>query len=357
MWIYIINFILILLYGFLIKDKKAYVIFASVQIFLLLALRAPTVGVDLDNYSGGFSYIAGLDFGDMLSRLNLIKTAQLVHPYSYESGYVVFNWIVGFFGFNFQGLLIVHAAICTAVAGHFIYKYSEDPKISFVLFLSLGFYTYLFGILRQTLAMTVFLMAIPFIKKRKLIPYLLMCLLAFTIHRVAIIVVPLYFVYNLKITKRRYLQIGALLVAFFAISPLLARYILSPLLRILGKTSYQLQFSLNVYILIMAAMAALIFCFTSFEEFFMNNPDNNFLCWAFFLAIAIEILGCYNDVIARAMYIPYIAVIALIPNVLNRYRHSGISTMGRILLVGLAFVFMIIQLNGSKLDPYVICFA
>ena len=357
MWIYVLNFILILLYGFLFKNKKLFVTLAAVQIFLILALRAPTLGVDLDNYSGGYEYIAGLDFRDMLSRLHLVKVADLIYPYSFESGYVVFNWIVAALGFDFQGFLMVHAAITVAIVAVFIYRHSDDAPISFILFISLGFFTYLFGILRQTLAMAVFLMAIPCIKKRQPIRYLLWCLLAFTVHRAAILVVPLYFVYNLKMTKRRYVGLCAALGGLLAVSPLLAEYVLAPILELLGKSRYQLSFSLNNYILLMAGFAVLILIFTSFEDFFEKNLDNSFLCWCFLWAFAIEIMGLYNDVIARAMQIPYIAIIALIPNILKRYKHSGFSTAGRIALVGLTFVFMIMQTAGSVIDPYQTFFA
>ena len=351
MWIYIANFILILVYGFLFKNKKLFVTLAAVQIFLILALRAPTLGPDLPAYSGGYEYISTLSFGDMLSRLHLVKVADLIHPYAFESGYVVFNWIVAALGFDFQGFLMIHAAITV------IYRYSDDAPISFILFISLSFFTFLFGILRQTLAMAVFLMAIPCIKKRQPIRYLLWCLLAFTIHRAALLVVPLYFVYNIKMTKRRYVGLCVALGGLLAASPLLAQYVLAPVLELLGKSRYQLSFSLNNYILLMAAFAFLILIFTSFEDFFEKDLDNSFLCWCFLLAIAVEIMGLYNDVIARAMQIPYIAIIALIPNVLKRYKHSGFSTMGRIALVGLTFVFMLMQTSGSVIDPYQTFFA
>ena len=107
----------------------------------------------------------------------------------------------------------------------------------------------------------------------------------------------------------------------------------------------------------MLLIAVMILIFASFEELFEENPENNFLCWAFLLAIAIEIMGLYNDVIARAMYIPYVAVIALVPNVLKRYKHTGIAVIGKALVVVLLFAFMMLQLVSSPINPYIFCFA
>ena len=356
MWIYIINFVLIIAYGVFIKNKKLLVSLAAAQTFLILAFRAPTLGVDLDNYCAGFEFISELDFTDIVSRLNLIKTAELVYPFDYESGYAMANWVVGRLGFDFHGFLVIHAAFCMFSAGRFIYKYCDDPKVGFALFLSMGFFEYLFGILRQMLALAILLFAIPLIKKKKPIPYFLICLLAFTVHRVSLILVPLYFLCNIKLTKKRYMITLTGVLVLLVISPIIAKLVLEPLLRLIGKTSYSLNFSMNMQIIIMAFIAIMILLFSSFDDVY-NDPDQNMLCWMFLLALAVQIIGLYNDVVARAVYIPYIAIIALIPNVLGRYRHPGIAWIGKIALCLITLLFMMYQIHGSVITPYVTFFA
>ncbi len=361
MWIYIVNFVLLLLYGVLIKNKKLLVAISAVQLFLILALRDPLLGVDNATYKIGYDYIATLDLGDMLSRLRLISAANLGKPegletpLAFESGYVVLNWLTSAIGLDFHGFLILYAAIFVFAASKFIYDYSDSPTLSFILFVSVNFFTLSFGILRQTLALSIFLLSLPFIKKRKLIPYLLLCFLGFTIHRIAIITLPLYFVYNLTFTKRRYLYAGGALLALLAVSPLLMNYVLRPLLRLIGKSTYSLNLSFNFFILLMVAMAVAVYLFTDFEKI-MKDPGNNFLCWCFLFSIAIEIFGLYNDAIARAIYIPFIAIVALIPNVLGAYENKKLAAAGKIALIALSFAFMIYELHGNMINPYVFCF-
>lgn len=356
MLIYIAHFALILLYGFLVKDKKKLVVLASLQTFLILALRAPTLGVDLDNYSGGFEYIKTLGFGDLLSRLHLVKTAELVSPYAYESGYTVINWIIGKLGFGFHGFLVIYAGFCTFSVGRFIYKYCSEAWLGFILFVSLGFFEITFGILRQTLAMSILLFAIPLINKKKPFRFFLLCLLAFTVHRVAIILVPLYFISRIKLDLRRYVAILICELGLFAISPVLAKLVLEPLLHALGKTRYTVEFNMNMQVLLMFTIALLILLFTSFEDTIREHEDNNMLLWMFLLSLAVEVVGMYNDVVARAVYIPYMAAVALVPNVLARYRHTGVVFIGKVALTALAFVFMVYQLWGSEITPYVAFF-
>ena len=66
MWIYIINFALLLLYGIFIKNKKILVAVSAIQLFLVLALKDPLLGADNLTYKIGYEYIATLDFKDIL---------------------------------------------------------------------------------------------------------------------------------------------------------------------------------------------------------------------------------------------------------------------------------------------------
>lgn len=356
MWIYIFNFVSILLYGLVIRNKKALISVISLQLLLILSLRDPLLGVDNKLYMAAYNYISELHFSDVLSRLHLIKVAELIYPYSLESGYVLINWIVSALGFDFHGFLVLHAVFCVFALAKFVYRYSDDPTLSFVFFISFPFFSYQFGILRQTLVLALFILSIPLIKERKFLKYLAVCFLAFTIHRLGVILVPLYFVYNIKMTKKCYVRCGILLGVFFLSSPLLVKKIVIPVLILFNKLRSELELSFNWQILIMIALAVCILIFASFETQFVNNSDHNFLCWCFLYAIAIEILGMYDDVIARAIYVPYIAVVALIPNVLKRYKHLGISFIGRtILIVGL-FAFMLYSMSEDFINPYISCF-
>ena len=56
MAIYLLNFISIPIYDLLIKNKKKLVLIVSLQLFLILALRADTLGVDLDNYKQFYEF-------------------------------------------------------------------------------------------------------------------------------------------------------------------------------------------------------------------------------------------------------------------------------------------------------------
>jgi hypothetical protein len=53
-------------------------------------------------------------------------------------------------------------------------------------------------VLRGFLAFSILLFTIPYIINRKILPYLLLCLLAFSVHTTSIIFLPVYFLYGIK---------------------------------------------------------------------------------------------------------------------------------------------------------------
>lgn len=96
MTIYILNFLTLPLYGF-IFNRRTLCFIASLQMFLILAFRADTIGVDLPTYQTGFEYISGLSFEDMAVTLHFFHFADLPHLWGFESGWVVLNWLVSAF--------------------------------------------------------------------------------------------------------------------------------------------------------------------------------------------------------------------------------------------------------------------
>ena len=79
------------------------------QMFLILALRADSVGVDLTTYKEAFDYISTLTYTDVLSRIRILHTALLPHPFDMESGWMILNWLISVLGFNFRILLVICA--------------------------------------------------------------------------------------------------------------------------------------------------------------------------------------------------------------------------------------------------------
>ena len=368
MGIYIFNMLMMPLYGKL--RKKTGIVVICIQLFLILALRADSLGVDLDNYIGGYEYISQLSFLNMWSRLHLFKIAELVYPYSYESGYVLLNWLCSHIGLSFHSFLVLNAGIIVVSLYSFVKKYSNIPWISFVLFIGLGMFEYSFGILRQTIAVAILMQSAKYIKSQKLIKFLCVVLLAFTFHRVSIIFVPLYFLYKVRVTKNRMITWTFASLILMVISNFIYRSIIEKILLLIGKTRYlKADFKMNNQIILMLAIMVIIIMFI--KEKMFDNDVNKLCMWGFMCAIPIEIVGMNNDGFARSVEIFYIFVILLLPNIIYNYgKNCRVDERGKdiyrydrniyntkiiitAVLYLLVFGFMIYQFNASAIAPYI----
>jgi hypothetical protein len=360
MAIYLFNILSIPVYGFLFRNKRTFSFVAGMQLFLILACRGITVGMDLGNYLGGFQYIRSLTFLDMLSRLRLLKVATLVYPYSYESGYVVLNWLIGKLGLSFHGFLVLCAAFVIFSIIAFIYRYSQCPWISLVLFIGFGSYGYTFGILRQTLAMCIMLWCVPAAMDKKWGRFAVLAVVAFTVHRTSLLLLPLFLLKNVKINRLRIIICLCVNLVLLILAPFLYNSVIKAILLMLGKATYTVSsFQLNNQIIFMLLVVVGILLLVDMS--FFEDSVQRLILWALLLSLPLEILGMCNDVFARAVEYYFIFMYLLIPNIMptviqrlsqNQNNRKALQFLLSGLIVVCMTLLMVRGLQASPLLPY-----
>ena len=352
MYVYLINYILIGIYGIIIKDKKKLTAIIGMQMFFILAFRNLSVGkIDLNIYASGYDYIGQMSISDLIGRLHIIKNADLIWPYSFESGYVCLNWICSHVGLNFKLFLIIYDGFVVFSWCNLIYKYSRHTVLSFLILVAFGMYTYAFYIIRQSLAVCILLWAYDRIKDNDKIGFWITWIFAFLIHRASIVFLIMYFYRNIGITKRKYVNYLLCICILGATAPIAYNYIIIPLLEIIGKGRYTIaNFSYNNQIVLMSGIALLIGVFVDFNN--TSVKKDYLIIYAFLFAIIFEIFGMCNDGFARIIEFFYIYIIILIPNMLDANCKSKNAILYRC-GIGLALMILYIHtLNGSYIVPY-----
>lgn len=113
--------------------------------FLLLAgvsgLRGYSVGVDTHNYVGLYRHV------EYVSTFNGIR---------FEKGFVWYTRIIRMLSGTDEphALLVVSSVICVGVFSFFVWSYSKDPLLSFLLYITLQEYFNQMNIMRQALALS-----------------------------------------------------------------------------------------------------------------------------------------------------------------------------------------------------------
>lgn len=358
MTVLVANAALILLYTAVFhSNKKVVVALGTIQIFLLLALRADTYGTDAIYYMNGYNLISQFSFSGLLASLNpnLFSTAHLVYPFSYENGWVVLNWIVSRFGLEYHWFIVVTSAITAICFGRFVYRYSENPGLSLFVICSMNFLLYSFFILRQTIALCVCLEAIPFILKRRPLPFCLVMLLAVCFHRSAIIFALLYPLAGMKLKKDTYPKAVILFFVVLLASVTVLSFVVPALLSLFFKAHLEFKFEWNSLILLQLLITVGC-CFFDTEKISAESVVNNLLLWALPASLISYVFMLTNVVLARSNEYLWIFIVLLIPLMVRRLE-GHLRVLVTMLLVLLLFGFLVYLVQGSVFDPYLSCFA
>ena len=153
-----------------------------------------------------------------------------------ERGYILLNLIFLNLGFSYELFMGTVLSVCTFIILKFIQKESKNYYLAFYFFLINGFLVALLEpITRQLIAVTFFIIAIKYIKERKVYKYILTIIIATQFHESAFLLLPLYFVIHIKfsikkvffITLSSKILLDIFLVVIFFILPKYGAYLKS----------------------------------------------------------------------------------------------------------------------------------
>ena len=174
------------------KSLKNFYIFSVIFVILFQGLRSFSVGTDLNAYIPAFS-----DIGENISFLN-----GKISYKSFEIGYIFLNKVLYMIGINERLFLCIIAAIVQIPIFITIYKNSDSPLLSILVYFAFGNFFMTFSGLRQSISMSLCFAAYEFIKRRKLIKFVLLILFSALFHKSALICLILYPVYHIKLSRK-----------------------------------------------------------------------------------------------------------------------------------------------------------
>lgn len=189
-------------------QKRNYLIFVGIFLFIFLAARSSLVGST-----------------DTLNYCNMMRKAIMSQSWSQfydeegvETGFQFFTFCLSRVFRGSQFIIFASAAIYVVSICYFIYHNSEDAPLSITMYVTLGMMTFEMQGMRQSIAMSVCLFAYEFAKQRKFMKFLFLVLLAMQFHKTAIVFIIIYFLISLNFTFPNLLLIftGSIFALFFA---------------------------------------------------------------------------------------------------------------------------------------------
>lgn len=310
MEIYIICLlIIILLYILLFKiiktkySREIFCIAVFVMFSLIQGLRSYQVGSDTKNYVKFYGLVKNMS----------IKEVLLQSDWVIEPGYGMLMKLCSLIGLNTRFFIIIVAVIINGGLMYFIYKNSDNPFISVIIFMGVEFFTLSFTALRQMLAVIIILNSYTFIKKKNIIKFFFTVLLAAIFHKSALVFLPVYFLKDLKIDKKN-LIIGCVILLLFQLCGL-------PLMEFFVEKFYYPGYlqadgsglTQTFVILIYFVLGVIIY------EKYKNKEKNNdnVLFIIIYISLLFQSLSYKISMVNRIIWYFYIFIIIFLPNIIN----------------------------------------
>lgn len=184
MWLFYVLILLTIFLSYIInttkpKGAEQYLKIMFFILAFLMMFRGSSVGNDTEDYAYLFQTINYyVDYYGVID--SFLSTSR------YEAGFIVLNRLIGLLFKNSQWLFIFTGLFVAFAFGRFFYQYSLIPWLSTFMFLTLQFFDLSMSGLRQILAIAVLSFAYDFLIKRKLIPFVILVLVASSFHSSAI---------------------------------------------------------------------------------------------------------------------------------------------------------------------------
>lgn len=192
-----------------IKQRNSVILAISlIVVFLLMALRNPSVGSDIAGYKRMYDTMVLQPW----SNYDIYWT-----EWGYEFLTMVFTHV---FHAPFQVFMACVYAFVYYSYYRFFKRYSEGFTTSILLYICFTFLNFDMSALRTTIALAICLFAVPYAEKKGLYSFFIFSLITFTaaqIHKSAYIFFAAYFIIRLKITITTlvlYIGIPMLLLLF-----------------------------------------------------------------------------------------------------------------------------------------------
>ncbi len=186
------------------KYKNIYVFIIGTWLFFILALRSETVGSDLPTYINRYPIFGETPWKEL---------PEVSKKMDMEMGYAILSKLLYLLSANPRVLICVVSFIIIYVFSKEIKDNSKNPAFSYFLYITLGMYVRAFTAYRQQIATALAIFSYRYIREKKPIKFLIVILIASTIHKSVLFVLPMYFIANMKINYKVYVSsfIGCIL--------------------------------------------------------------------------------------------------------------------------------------------------
>lgn len=332
------------------KKAAALCLAAAFLIFTFLASFRYAIGFDYFSYRDIYTFVSGWSFDDIF----------LIYPE--EPLYYVTCRLFSLAGCPFPLFLLIINIFLMSVSMQFIYRFSRLPWLSAYLYITLQFLAYNMNLIRQSIATAFFMLAYPYLKNRKLLPFTLFMAAGGLFHNSLLFLYPLYFLLPLKFSRKSMgLLTGAVLLVYLFFDPLFQ--LLVPFLPV-KYAAYQGGYFWNSngfdYVIPSGVYCLLIYLF---RNRLGDSPQGRIFQNSALYQFLITLFITKHFILERFAIYPFVFSLTAIPELIHSFREKP-GTVGKFsltyrrvlmlfLLFGLGYFLFASNRGFHRVYPYV----
>lgn len=316
--------------------KTLFLLMTFVTLFVISAFRDYSVGNDTFAYYLNYQKIS--EFANL---------GTLVESIDNEPGYLISQWLFASIGFSFRSIIILASFLNLFVISILISKKSIHPLLSVMLYLGMGFFTFEMTAFRQSIALTLCVLAYFKSREDKLAMFILFTLLAASFHISALIFLPSYLIGRFKLNKW---NLGILIFTMIV----LVQYRIELALFLIEASGRQYDSVQTGGLLYSGLLFASIFTGLLFTyKQLANETKYRYLFYMIFSSILLLPVATYHPAFFRVQYYFSIFLVIYVPDLLNRsFSKQSYRLLCSLLIVILGTRFIIDVLSSPSFSNF-----
>ena len=288
-----------------------FILLAFSQLFILMAFRKQ-IGFDYNMYAVGFRSMANTGFSTLTYK-------------DWETGFIIFTKLLGMIpGVDYQMYMIILSVIAILPAAIFIYKNSDVPWLSTILYVNMFMYFMSMNFLRQMIAVSLVLLAWHFMKNNKFILYAVIIVFASFFHQTVLIMLPVYFLVKMKPGIKEMLIYGFILLWFYTASTNLIDLVTSFYHEEYRETVFIQEGVSFIYAILPMFITICAFALIKTETINLTR-ENRYLTNLTFIGTLMMITMSKHSIIERLSYYFIMFMIVLVPVIYQSLKSKGIK--------------------------------
>lgn len=276
--------------------KNIYCVGMWAVLFSMEAVRA-NVGVDYNLYGTIYTNLQRQD-------LDNIMTQKM------EKGFLIPMKYISDVCWHYQVMFVIIAFILVTSIVIYIYKNSDKPYLSFFFFLTSGLFFNSMCFMRQLIAAAIILYAMRYIKNNQTFRFVVFVLFASSIHISSLIMIPIFFIAKIKMSKKVLGIYSAIILLAYLFSWEIIGFVTKYVYTIYDiESNYEVTHGIKkLYAIIF--IVAFVVAFLLRKQLVKKDKFNNVLINFLFYAAVFEVMGTKHAVLSR------FSLLFLIPSML-----------------------------------------